>query len=101
MVLGLECPKCKKATFVTRTQKVFIVKVALFFHSDHSKPLKQPQIHQILSQNHAKTTGSNYQVHQCQTISFSKNYNLTNFGENFCQIITIGRGGMGLEVRAL
>ena len=57
---GLEGPKCKnKATFVTRIQKVVLVKVYLFFHFGHSKPLKQPKTPQILTQNHAKTTGSN------------------------------------------
>ena len=31
----------------------------IFFHFEHSKPLKQPKIPQILSQNRTKTTGSN------------------------------------------
>ena len=57
---GLEGLKCKNnATFVPRAQKVFIVKVALFFQFGLSTPLKQTQTPQILSQNRAKTTSSN------------------------------------------
>ena len=57
---GLEGLKSKnKVTFVPRTQKVITVKVALFFHFGHSKPPKHPKTPQILSQNRAKTTGSN------------------------------------------
>ena len=42
-----------------QTQKVFIVKVGLIVLLGPSKPLKQPKTPQILSQNRAKTTGSN------------------------------------------
>ena len=53
-----EMPKYKNnASFAPQTQTFFIVKVGIFFHFGHSKPPKQAKTPQILSQNHAKTTG--------------------------------------------